>query len=707
MAKVNFTMVLHNHQPVGNFERVFAEAYDAAYRPFLDVLERYPAVKIGLHVSGCLLDWIEDNRPEYIDRLREGVRRGQIEMLGGGYYEPIMTMLPERDRAGQMKMMREYLRDRFGVEAGGYWLAERVWEQELTRSLADAGARYTLCDDAHFIHAGLREDELTGYYTTEDQGRTLNIFPISEKLRYYMPFRNPEETIEYLGRYATEEGRNLLVYGDDGEKFGSWPETHKHVYTDGWLERFFKILSDNAHWVKILKPGEALSQLPPRGRIFLPDCSYREMTGWALPPDAQAQFERLHDEFQRKGEEGRGILRFLKGGFWRNFRVKYPEANQLYAKMMHVSGKVAALPDDAPETPDARRELYRGQCNCPYWHGVFGGLYLPHLRFSAYRCLIRAERIADEIPARRESLPLVKSEDYDFDGRDEIIVQTGALNCYLKPSQGGQMVEMDVVEKGMNILDTLSRRREAYHERLLEAAHARAEPGGDVKSIHHIVKMKEKGLERLLCYDRYQRKSLVDHLLAPETTVERFAAGEYDEIADFTSRPYSARIEEREEGRAVVMSARSGAVEIEKTLTFTPNAHIIIDYRLLNHSSEEMRLKVGIEFNFSMLAGHAHDRYYFTSRGSNAGELATLAHHRGLDFAGLVDEWADVRVRLSYEGPTDVWTCPVETVSTSEAGFERIYQSSCMVPVWDVTLPSGEEWRTRLIMDIGPFHREE
>ena len=64
MAKVNFTIVLHNHQPVGNFERVFAEAYDAAYRPFLDVLERYPAVKIGLHVSGCLLDWIEDNRPE-------------------------------------------------------------------------------------------------------------------------------------------------------------------------------------------------------------------------------------------------------------------------------------------------------------------------------------------------------------------------------------------------------------------------------------------------------------------------------------------------------------------------------------------------------------------------------------------------------------------------------------------------------------------
>ncbi len=702
MASVNFTIVLHNHQPVGNFEDVFARAYDDAYRSFLDVLERFPAVKIGLHVSGCLLDWIEANRPEYIERLREGAARGQIEMLGGGYYEPVMTILPERDRAGQVRMMRDYLRERFGAVPGGCWLAERVWEQDLTKSLADAGARYTLCDDAHFIHTGLREEDLTGYYTTEDEGRMLNIFPISEKLRYYIPFRNPEETLEYLGRFATEDGRNLLVYGDDGEKFGSWPETHKHVYTDGWLERFFKVLTDNAHWVKILKPSEALAQLPPRGRVFLPDCTYREMTGWALPPDAQAEFEALHERFRNEGEQGRTILRFLKGGFWRNFRVKYPEANQLYAKMMYVSAKVASLPEDSPDAARARRELYRGQCNCPYWHGVFGGLYLPHLRFAVYRHLIEAERIADKVLNPGDALPILRNEDYDFDGHDEIIVQTGALNCYLKPSQGGQMVELDVVEKGMNVLDTLSRRREAYHERLLRAAREHPEPGGQVKSIHHIVKTKEQGLEKLLHYDRYQRKSLVDHLLPRDVTVERFAGGEYDEITEFTSRPYSARIEEREEGRAVVMSARVGSAQIEKTLIFTANAHIIIDYRLSNHSDQEVTPRFGVEFNFSMLAGHAHDRYYFTSVDDNAGELATLAEHGQLDYAGLVDEWAGIRARLSFDRPTDVWTCPVETVSTSEDGFERIYQSSCIMPVWDITVPPGGDWRTRIIKDMSP-----
>lgn len=702
MASVNFTIVLHNHQPVGNFEHVFAQAYEDAYRPFLDMLERFPAIKIGLHVSGCLLDWLEANRPEYLERLREAVGRGQMELLGGGYYEPVMTMLPERDRAGQVGMMRRYLREKFGVEAGGYWLAERVWEQSLTKSLADAGVAYTLCDDTHFIHAGLREEDLTGYYSTEDRGSRINVFPISEKLRYYIPFKDPEQTLEYFSRFATEDGRNLLVYGDDGEKFGSWPETHKHVYTNGWLERFFKALTDNAHWVKILKPSEALSQLPPRGRIYLPDGSYREMTGWALPAEAQAEFEGLHEKLEQQGGEGRRMLRFFKGGFWRNFRVKYPEANQLYGKMMLVSGKVASLPEGA-QADRARRELYMGQCNCPYWHGVFGGLYLPHLRFAVYRHLIEAERLADEASGLRETLPTIREEDYDFDGHEEIIVQTGALNCYLKPRQGGQMLELDVVEKGMNLLDTLSRRREAYHERLLQAASAKGAAAEEVKSIHHIVKTKEKGLERLLRYDRYQRKSLVDHALPGDVTVERFAGGDYEEIADLVSRPYAARIEQSGEGRSVTMSARDGKVEIRKTLTFTANAHIIIDYSLTNHASEKLTLKLGVEFNFAMLAGRAHDRYYFNSKKANAGELATLANHEGVDYAGLVDEWVGVRARLSFDRPTNVWTCPVETVSISEEGFERIYQSSCMMPVWDIEVPAGGKWQTRIIKDISPL----
>src|ERR1044072_5704898 len=87
-----------------------------------------------------------------------------------------------------------------------------------------------------------------------------------------------------------------------------------------------------------------------------------------------------------------GLKRFVKGGIWRNFLMKYPESNAMYKKMLRVSSKVHA----GKKNEAALDHLWAGQCNCAYWHGVFGGLYLPVLRQAIYRNLIEAERILDE-----------------------------------------------------------------------------------------------------------------------------------------------------------------------------------------------------------------------------------------------------------------------------------------------------------------------
>jgi len=82
--RITLTLVLHNHQPVGNFGFVLEETYQKAYAPMLDALERHPGVRLGLHYTGPLLDWFKDHKIEAIDRLRALVERGQIEVLGGG-----------------------------------------------------------------------------------------------------------------------------------------------------------------------------------------------------------------------------------------------------------------------------------------------------------------------------------------------------------------------------------------------------------------------------------------------------------------------------------------------------------------------------------------------------------------------------------------------------------------------------------------------
>ena len=223
---IRFCLVLHNHQPIGNFDHVFEQAYRDSYLPFLDTFEGYRDLRISLHTSGPLMEWLDEHHSDYVDRLGTLVDAGRIEILGGPYYEPILTMIPGRDRIGQIRSYTDWLEKRFGTRLQGIWVPERVWEQSLTSDVARAGVKYTLLDDCHFRNAGLTDNKLLGHFVTEDDGRVLSIFPGSERLRYLIPFREPHETIDYLRHIADQFPNSVAVFGDDGEKFGTWPETN-------------------------------------------------------------------------------------------------------------------------------------------------------------------------------------------------------------------------------------------------------------------------------------------------------------------------------------------------------------------------------------------------------------------------------------------------------------------------------------------------
>ncbi|MDO4571015.1 MAG: alpha-amylase, partial [Planctomycetia bacterium] len=113
---VRFALAFHNHQPVGNFGWTIEETYQKSYLPFLDVFSRpeYSMLKISLHNSGCLEEWLEANHPEYLDRLAELAAAGRIEILGGPFQEPILAMLPQRDRVGQIRAHSRWIQKRLG-----------------------------------------------------------------------------------------------------------------------------------------------------------------------------------------------------------------------------------------------------------------------------------------------------------------------------------------------------------------------------------------------------------------------------------------------------------------------------------------------------------------------------------------------------------------------------------------------------------------
>ena len=421
MPKVCLSLVLHAHQPVGNFGKVFDRSYDLAYKPFLDVLYQHPRFKVALHFSGVLMEWFGLRHPEFLIGLRDLVERKQIEVLSGGFYEPILAVIPDHDKLEQLGRLNRLIERKVGTRPRGLWLAERIWEPQLPRFFRRTGLEYAVLDDTHFFQAGLRESQLYGYYITEDLGDSFRLIPGSKTLRYTIPFQEPEATLDFLRSTVREGSPSFVAMGDDLEKFGVWPKTHAHCYTTNrWLPRFIDALGRADGWLEMALPGEHIDRYPPLGNIYLPTTSYAEMGQWTLPADVSREYGGLLDEIDR------GALRrfsyFVTGGTWRNFLAKYPEANQMHKKMLRVSRRLhtCAISDGEEKLSEALNYLLQAQCNDGYWHGVFGGLYAPHLRHAAYSNLIRAETIVWKLEGHGQ--PSAEVSDYDCDGREEILV---------------------------------------------------------------------------------------------------------------------------------------------------------------------------------------------------------------------------------------------------------------------------------------------
>jgi predicted glycosyl hydrolase (DUF1957 family) len=707
MKRVNFIFGIHNHQPVGNFDFVFQEAYEKSYLPFLQVLQKFPKIKMVIHFTGILLDWLKENHPELITMVREMVQRGQLEVMTGGYYEPILSIIPEADRIGQIQKLSQEVEDLFGYKPQGMWLAERVWEPTLPTTMANAGVKYTVIDDTHFKYAGLSEDQLTGYFISEDLGNSVSLFPISKRLRYTIPFQDPNDTIEHLRSMATEDGHNIVVFADDGEKFGVWPNTYQHVYTEKWLERFFQALEENSYWINTIHFSDAVQITRPLSKIYLPTASYAEMMHWALFPHSFQAYEDF-EHYLKNQDVYEDVHVFVRGGFWRNFLAKYSEVNEMHKKMLRVSKKLWALPKaKQQQAKEAFDQVWAGQCNCPYWHGVFGGLYLSHLRDAIYSNLINAEKVADELSGRK--FPFIEITDHDVDGFGEVIVETREQNGYVSLVRGGTLSELDYKPQNKNLLDTMTRRKEGYHIKLDQAVMPGDESAGKTASIHDLVIAKEPDLASKLFYDNYERKSFIDHFIGEGTTLDNIASSQYGEDGDFVEQPYELVKKTSSKKHAQLILQRKGRVwyhgvheevRIVKKYEFdTEKAITSVTYTLHNESGKELELWFGVELNFGLQAGHSDDRYYYIDGAPLADKfLDSRGEINDASFVGLKDEWRklDAQVHMSEKG--NIWRFPIETISLSEAGFERVYQSSVVIPNWKVKLTN--KWEVTIRQEI-------
>jgi 4-alpha-glucanotransferase len=706
-SKLHLVPIVHAHQPCGNFDHVFEQSYAHCYLPFLDVLEKHISIHMGLHYSGPLLTWIEEHHPEYFARLKTLVKQGQVEMLGGGFYEPILIAIPPADQREQIVRLSDYIERHFGQRPSGAWLAERVWEPQLASALSEAGIEYTLLDDIHFLSAGFEQEELFADYIAEDQGKKIRIIPGQKSLRYLIPWDVVEKGIASLRDTASAHPDGIAAMGDDMEKFGGWPGTFELCYKKGWLENFFTALEESAAWLNVSTPSEYLAAHNPAGRADLPAASYTEMMEWVLPTRVRQRYNAVIKEFDARPE----VLAFLRGGSWRGFFRKYSESNLLHKKMLRVAGRIAAAPSrrsgsKATEDLNKARDLVlRAQCNDAYWHGIFGGLYAPHLRTDLWRNLIRAEIIVDhQTPGALA--PHVETLDYDSDDANELLFTALEYQALLKPSDGGTLAALDFRPTDSTLINSILRRPEAYHARLRDPAYR---PATSTASAYEQTLVKEPGLERFLHYDRWPRHAFRLFFFDPARTqadYETLALREDPGFAggEFSADDWSAHHAELEREGALALHGQheaSGArLTVNKLFSLGPaprGCEVACEIKITLDAPLEKPVAIGIESVINLLAPTEPDRFFETPTGP-----------QNLRFSGTLpaptlrmeDGWQRLRVALQAPGASQFWIAPIETVSESEEGFERVYQGSQILAVWYPDLSLEKSWTGRLVWRI-------
>lgn len=637
MSKLIFG--IHMHQPVDNFGWVIQKAMKECYRPFFEVASKYRDFKFNVHCSGWLLEEIKKLDSELFGMIASLVECGSVEMLSAGYYEPILSSIPSKYRQLQVKKLNNFIKENFNYKPNGIWLTERVWESSLIPDLAKCDIKYTLVDDYHFLSSGFDEKALDGYYMSEESLSTLAIFPISQKLRYAIPFMSVQKALEVIKSISTNDESAAIIF-DDAEKFGLWPKTYEWVYTKKWLESFIEaILGDSS--IESMHLSSYLQTYKPKGVAYLNNTSYYEMGEWSLDAHSATKlnyYKNLIGEDEFYG----GGMRFLRGGIWKNFLVKYPYSNRLHKRMLELCKSMQNLESNS---------LLKLQTNDVFWHGVFGGLYLPNLRDNAYRYLIECENSLDHKECSIDFNELDGYEKYKLASKD--------LICRFDTFRGGALVELDARDVLFNYQNTLNRVEEFYHKKILQTQNATKHQDDSIATIHNMQVDVNDELKHLLVYDKNLKDSFLDHIIDSTFNLNGFMDSTFYEYAPFATSIYSGDFS----NNTLTLKAKQSAITVIKK--FSLNGSKLL-FSVGTETNSITNISYMLELNF-----HFSDMQNILLNGIKLDDSGEMENQNRLEF---YDNTLDKKIIISLDQSFKLYYFKLKTISQSEEGFDATLQ---------------------------------
>ena len=410
------------------------------------------------------------------------------------------------------------------------------------------------------------------------------------------------------------------------------------------------------------------STVATRGVVYLPTTSYIEMNEWTLPPAAAQQYAALVNSDKAAGNYDQHKP-FLRGGIWRNFLSRYAESNWMHKRMLGLSARLLALPV-LQRTAQLQELLHRAQANDAYWHGLFGGLYLPHLRRAIWQNLIKLEAAIDRLAPRQSGQRI----DVDLDGHDETFLHNNWLQLVVRDDADACAIEFASYAASHNFADTLRRYVEGYHARITEhAAHSAAAADEDsgsegIASAHDRVAFKHPIGAADVAPDSRPRGLFVDSFLDGNGIIVDVPA--YRQVATTL-------------GELLFVAEVNGG-RLEKRYSIDA-ARLTVAYR-----SQGIAGRLQTQLNLAMPSCDGYGGRYILANGDIPCGFGEELARTALDSIILDDGELPGAVILAASAPARFAARPHHTVSQSEAGFEKIMQAVELTLNWPLSSSATE-----------------
>ena len=699
MSDLYVIPIIHLGQSPGTSEKRLEQYALRVVDPLADQLAAASGVRFGLHITGWLLKWFAQRQGAVLKKLTALVAAGRAEVLGGGWTDPFLSGLPDADAQGQLQLQSKLVERWIRRRPEGLWLPRCAWDPSLPRLMVKNNFRYAAVDEGAFAAAGLQPEDVGSHLRTERAGSGVELLPaVSDPIGLLEDFQG--------GLLARQEGGARLV---------CWAlSLERQLGQAHWtqLAGAFEALSTE-HWLKPLTPGEAVQHVPSAGRVYPPP--------W-IPSS-------LHPSTARMPPDGVGRPAPSVG--WEGFLARYGECNRLHKRMILVSTQLGRLRAALRAGKSNRRDalegateaLYKAQAAELYLHGDRAGFYDPSLRHLAYAELDRAELSIRTALGEREKLGRLRA-DLNCDGAEEVLIKTVDLRAVVSPARGGSLASLDLWALPGNILNTMTRRPEPYHEPLDalsglpalvvsdgEDAEEDSEDGeadgDDTEALARPAAAappptaEQLALARNLHYDRAERLSFVDHFLDDSLTLDNTVNGRPPELGDYATGRYRLLSVEPHEilDACVVQMTREGhvtrgrvtsLVQVAKRFIFHRDLPVIdARYEVTNRSHTPMETTFAIELNLGLDARFA--RGARISGGGGALTSAAAGVLEGVRQLTIADPRKRFQLVLDASVAMRVYAYPVVCGVQVGASIKPVSQGVCLMLIWPLRLWGHEK----------------